>query len=151
MGHIVSHVAACLPPFSTSVSSPSDAGLQVWRRLSHRPCSRTSRASFRGLRTISLLRLSLLRFVDSNFPGNFPMDMRIPFRNIKIMLESDPLKFKILVRRLAVHGSAPSYSARSHVGRPAETGGGPTPKARDEATGKRLRRSGEGGYITVQN
>ena len=34
--------------------------------------------------------------------GGFPMDMRIPPFEIKIMLESSPLKFRILVRRLAV-------------------------------------------------
>ena len=34
--------------------------------------------------------------------GKFPMDMRIPPRNIKIMLVSNPLKSRILVRRLAV-------------------------------------------------
>ena len=53
------------------------------------------------IRPISLLRLSLLRFVDSDFP-EFPTDMRIPLLEIKIMLESNPLKSRILVRRLAV-------------------------------------------------
>ena len=41
------------------------------------------------LRPISLLRLSLLRFVDSKSPGNSPMDMRIPSPKVKILLESD--------------------------------------------------------------
>ena len=34
--------------------------------------------------------------------GELPMDMRIPPLKIKIMLESDPLKSEILMRRLAV-------------------------------------------------
>ena len=34
----------------------------------------------------------------------FPMDMRIPPLRIKILLESNPLKSRILVRRLAVYG-----------------------------------------------
>ena len=34
--------------------------------------------------------------------GNVPMDMRIPPRKNKILLESNPLKSRILVRRLAV-------------------------------------------------
>ena len=34
--------------------------------------------------------------------GNFPMGMRIPPLDVKIMLESNPLKSRILVRRLAV-------------------------------------------------
>ena len=37
-----------------------------------------------------------------NMFGKSPMDMRIPPLSIKIMLESDPLKSRILVRRLAV-------------------------------------------------
>ena len=34
--------------------------------------------------------------------GKFPMDMGIPPHNIKILLESNPLKSRILVRGLAV-------------------------------------------------
>ena len=34
--------------------------------------------------------------------GKFPVDVRFPPLNIEIMLESDPLKSRILVRRLAV-------------------------------------------------
>ena len=33
--------------------------------------------------------------------GNFPKDLRIPPLKIKILLESNPLKSRILVRRLA--------------------------------------------------
>ena len=53
------------------------------------------------LRPISLLRLSLLRLLDSDSPGNFPMGMRIPPLTFKIKLESNPPKSRILVRRLA--------------------------------------------------
>ena len=53
-------------------------------------------------RPISLLRLSLLRFLDSKLSGRFPMDMRIPPLETKILLESNPRKPRILVRRLAV-------------------------------------------------
>ena len=48
------------------------------------------------LRPISLLRISLLRFVDS-ISAPFPMDMRIPALGIKILLGSNSLKFRILV------------------------------------------------------
>ena len=50
----------------------------------------------------------ILRFVDSNFPGNSEipygllMNMRIPPLTMKIMLEANPLKSRISVRRLAV-------------------------------------------------
>ena len=58
------------------------------------------------IRPILLLRFPLLRFVDSNFPGNLPMDTRIPRLKLKIMLEANPLKSRILVRRLAVMRAA---------------------------------------------
>ena len=54
------------------------------------------------LRPISLLRSSLLRLLDSNFPGNSPMELGIPPLRVKITLESSPLKSRSLVRRLAV-------------------------------------------------
>ena len=54
------------------------------------------------IRPISLLRLSLLRTVDTTLPGEFPMGLRIPPLNIYIMLELNPLKSRILVRRWAV-------------------------------------------------
>ena len=37
--------------------------------------------------------------------GKFPMDMRIPPLDIEMLLESNPLKSRILVRRLAVAGA----------------------------------------------
>ena len=55
------------------------------------------------LRPISLLTLSLLRLLDSNFPGNPLTDMRIPPLRVKILLESKPLKSINLVARLAIH------------------------------------------------
>ena len=54
------------------------------------------------LRPISLVRLSLLRLLDSNIPVNYFMDMRIPHLKTKILLESNPLKSRISVWRLAV-------------------------------------------------
>ena len=50
------------------------------------------------IRPISLLRLSLLRLLDSTFPRIPLMDMRIPPRNIKILLESNSPKSRISVR-----------------------------------------------------
>ena len=55
-----------------------------------------------ALRPISLLRSSLLKFVDSRYSGKSHMDLGIPPFKIKIMLESNPLKSRILVRKLAV-------------------------------------------------
>ena len=56
-------------------------------------------------RPISLLSLSLPRLVDSRFPGNFSMDVRVPPLQTEILLESNPLKSRTVpvpVRRLAV-------------------------------------------------
>ena len=58
--------------------------------------------SSRRTRPISLLRIALLRFVDSKFAGEIPLDMRIPPLRMNIMLESNPPNSRILVRRLAV-------------------------------------------------
>ena len=69
-----------------------------------------------SLRPISLLRLSPLRFLDSKLPGD-PVDMRIPPLKMTILLEPNPLKSRIVVRRLAVRemGGAPRNPApRSH-------------------------------------
>ena len=55
-----------------------------------------------GVRPISLLTLPLLTLIDSNFPGNPILDMRIPPLEIKIVLESNPVKSMMLVGRLAV-------------------------------------------------
>ena len=62
------------------------------------------------IRPISLLRLSLLRLLASNFPGMFPTDLRIPPRNIKILLEPNPLNSRILVGRLAVVREINNYT-----------------------------------------
>ena len=72
------------------------------------PFSRSTRSlepNFQAIKVnaISLLTLSLLTLLGSNSPGSSPMDMRIPHLRIKIMLESNPLKPTILVRRLAVN------------------------------------------------
>ena len=55
-----------------------------------------------GICPISLRILSLLRFVDSRKSLKFPMDMGIPPLRIISMLQSNPLKSRIVVRRLAV-------------------------------------------------
>ena len=49
---------------------------------------------------ISLPRISLLRFVDSEIM-KFPVDARMPPLKLEIPLESNPLKSRILVRELA--------------------------------------------------
>ena len=49
-------------------------------------------ASATALRPISLRQVSLLRLLDSNFPGRSPTDMRIPPLKIKAMLQSNPAK-----------------------------------------------------------
>ena len=54
------------------------------------------------MRPISLQGASPLRFVDPNFLGKFPQDLRIPPLKFKIVLESSPLKSRILVGRLGV-------------------------------------------------
>ena len=54
------------------------------------------------LRPIPLLRLSLLTLLDSNFEEYALWDMRIPPLNFKILLDPNPLKSSILVRRLVV-------------------------------------------------
>ena len=59
------------------------------------------------VRPISLLTLSLVILLESNFPGKSlgnPYGPGIPPLQIKIVLESNPLKSPILVGRLAVRG-----------------------------------------------
>ena len=57
----------------------------------------------RHARPISLLRLSLLRLLDSDFPGNSLWAWEFQPFNIKILLESTPLRSTILVQRLAAN------------------------------------------------
>ena len=64
--------------------------------------SQVSRSQAPVLRPITLLRSSLLRSLDSNFPGN-SMGLGIPPLKIKILLESNPLKSRVSVRRSAVY------------------------------------------------
>ena len=65
------------------------------------PSSSHGRRREHQLRLISLQSLSLLRFVDSNIPGYFLMGLGIPPLGIKILLESNPPKSRILVPRWA--------------------------------------------------
>ena len=59
----------------------------------------------RTLRPVHLLRVAILRVLESNFPGD-PlskfMDMKIPPLRIKSLLESNPLKPELLVGGLGV-------------------------------------------------
>ena len=50
--------------------------------------------------------------------GEFPADMRIPPLEIKILLESNPLKSRIFVRRLAVHTVPAPLSANRSLAPP---------------------------------
>ena len=59
------------------------------------------RPDARMLRPISLLRLSLLRLLDSKHPG-IPMGLGSPPFTVNSTLESNPPKSRTLVRRLAV-------------------------------------------------
>ena len=54
------------------------------------------------MRPISLLNIIPTKSARLKTSGKFPMDMRIISRNLKILLESNPMKSRILVRRLAV-------------------------------------------------
>ena len=47
--------------------------------------------------------------------GRFPIDMKFPPLTIKILLESDPLKSRILVRRLAVTNVASTRRGKEHA------------------------------------
>ena len=64
---------------------------------------------------ICLLTLSLLRLLDSKSSRELPMDMRIPPLIIEIMPESNPLKSRILARRLAVCPCLCTSGVRSHI------------------------------------
>ena len=79
-------------------------------------CCCVAVASHRIVRPTSLLRLCQLRFVDSNFRGKSPMDMRCPPLKLEILLESNPLKSRILVRRLAASRLIVSYRITARHG-----------------------------------
>ena len=80
-----------------------EGSLSPWNARQHHLEGRCLRLWGSGrLRPISLLRLSLLRLVDSNFLGNSPNDMIIPPLEAKILLESNRLRSRILVQRLAI-------------------------------------------------
>ena len=57
--------------------------------------------TLKALQSVSILRFSKLRLLDSYFPGNPLWAWESPLK-IKILLESSPLTSKILVRRLAI-------------------------------------------------
>ena len=64
------------------------------------------------LRPISPLTFSLLRLIDSSFPGNSLWAWEFHPLKIKVVLESNPLKSIMLVRRLAVVYRQPSSPER---------------------------------------
>ena len=71
---------------------------------------RTSAFPTRRSRTISQLRFSLLRFVDSNFPGKSPWAEEFhPFK-ASITLESNPPKSRILEQHRAQSRPSPYRS-----------------------------------------
>ena len=96
------------PFFGSPFSDPCQA---VIRWPSQWP-QRCTRRGAQG-RPISLLRLSLLRLLDSNFPGNSLWAWEFPPLRIKITLKSNPLKSIILVRRSAVSSLSSSASSSS--------------------------------------
>ena len=81
------------------------------------------------------------------------MDMRIPPLGIKIMLESNPLKFRILVRRVAVKAVLLANTSQTSLGRreslrPARAGKRPRTRATADVQGNKeygsiLLRSGD--------
>ena len=77
-------------------------------------------------RPVSLLRLSLLRLFESDFPENYD-GLRVPPLKLKIMLESSPLKSRILVRRFAV-GDATVLPAAGQPRRPPSPPRGTAPE-----------------------
>ena len=86
------------PPFRDEEVPRADSGVtRNWQE----PTVNASWATV-GVRPIPLLILSLLTLLDSNFSSKSPMDMRIPRLQIKIMLESNPVKSTMLVGRLGV-------------------------------------------------
>ena len=79
--------------------------LQPWLNTLVVATPATSTWAWAALRPVHLLRVSLLRVLESNFPGD-PLskftDMRIPPLRIKSLLESNPLKPELLVGGLGV-------------------------------------------------
>ena len=59
---------------------------------------------------ISLLKIIPTKICWLKLSKKFPMGITIPHLTIKIMLESNPLKSRILVRRLAAPGEWPGWS-----------------------------------------
>ena len=64
------------------------------------------------VRPVSLLRIFPTKIRWLKLSGRFPVGMRIPPLEIKILLESNPLKSRILVWRLAVSSGIPVGKGR---------------------------------------
>ena len=91
----------CRPGSHPPPAAFAHDGLSFWNPWSLSSSPIPSRA-----RPISLLRLIIPTKIRSlTISGESPMDMRIPPLNIKILPESNPLKSRIFVRRLAVLSS----------------------------------------------
>ena len=67
------------------------------------PRRKPHRLEVRGSTPDFPTKIVLAKICCVNISGKFPVDMRIPPRNIRITLESDHLTSRILVWRLAVH------------------------------------------------
>ena len=68
-------------------------------------------APLNGSPSGSELRLSPLRFLDSNTSGKSPRDMRIPPLKVETLLESNPPKSRSFIRSLAVGQTRPGCMA----------------------------------------
>ena len=53
-----------------------------------------------NLRLVSILKISKLRFVDSDIPGNSLWARKFHPLEFQFLLESDPLKSRVLVRQI---------------------------------------------------
>ena len=103
----MSQWGAVIPPFPRSYLLSSSLGCTPNLHTNMIPTKiarygKQTDATKKHTGPISLLTLSLLKLLDSNFSGISPMDVRIPTLRMKIMLESNPLKSIMLVWRLAV-------------------------------------------------
>ena len=72
-------------------------------------------AAQRHIRPISVTKIIPAKIAGLKLSGRFPMDMRIPPLELKVLLESSPPKSRIVVRRLAVPTRESDHDKRRHV------------------------------------
>ena len=100
--------------YSPGSSSPeecflTDAGnmrSRIWCRTpcTGRPTATVAQRCLAGQHTPNLpTKIIPTKICGLKMSGKFPLDMRIPALKLKILLESNPLKSRILVRRLAIN------------------------------------------------